>query len=189
MSESRENRRSEILKAACKEFSENGYDSTKMEQIAKRVGIGKSTIYEYFPSKNELLKASCEWIFDNILFDVANLMKENIPFAEKITRYIKYICEILNSVGNGMIILYGKTDSVQILKNNVNMFHVKLLDIIEQAVCMATENGEVRQDIKSRNVAKIITFMPSPIVCEEIKKGNSDAIDDMISILINGFSK
>ena len=47
MSETRENRRLEILKSACTEFSENGYDSAKMEQIARRVGIGKSTIYEY----------------------------------------------------------------------------------------------------------------------------------------------
>ena len=80
MSETRENRRSEILKAACTEFSENGYDSTKMEQIAKRVGIGKSTIYEYFPSKNELLKASCEWIFGTILCDVDNIMHNSIKY-------------------------------------------------------------------------------------------------------------
>lgn len=189
MSEIRENRRSEILKAACTEFSEKGYDSTKMEQIAKRVGIGKSTIYEYFPSKHELLKASCEWIFDNILSNVADLMKKDISFKEKVVTYIKYICEILNSIGNGMIVLYGKTDSVQVIKSNANLFHVKLLDIIEQAVCIAVENGEIRQDIKPRNIAKIITFMPSPIVCEEIKKGQDSALDDMIAILIDGFSK
>lgn len=189
MSEMRENRRSEILKAACIEFSENGYESTKMEQIAKRVGIGKSTVYEYFSSKNELLKASCQWVFSNILSDVTILMQKDIPFCEKVTTYIKYVCNTLNSIGNGMIILYGKTDSVQIIRSNAHEFHNKLVNVIEKAVKKAQQNGEIRDDISALSIAKIITFMPSPIVCDEIQKGHNKALDDMISILIHGFSK
>lgn len=189
MSETRENRRLEILKSACTEFSENGYDSAKMEQIAKRVGIGKSTIYEYFPSKNELLKASCEWIFDSILCDVNDIMQNDICFKNKVIDYIKYACNVLNSIGSGIMILYGKSDSVQIIRTNANMFHMKLLDIIEKAVFTATQNGEIRENINPRNIAKIITFLPSPILCDEIKKNGNAALDDIISILIYGFAK
>lgn len=189
MSETRENRRSEILKAACTEFSENGYDSTKMEQIAKRVGIGKSTIYEYFPSKNELLKASCEWIFGTILCDVDNIMQKDICFKDKVINYIKHACDILSSIGSGMMILYGKSDSVQIIRSNAGMFHMKLLDIIEKAVFKAVQNGEIRENINPRNIAKIITFLPSPILCEEIKNNGDAALDDIISILIYGLAK
>lgn len=189
MSEIKEGRRYEILKAACTEFSENGYESTKMEQIAKRAGIGKSTIYEYFSSKTELLQASCKWIFGNILCDVNDLMQKDICFKNKVINYIKYACDVLNSIGNGMMILYGKTDSVQIIRSSANVFHVKLLDIIEQSVYTAVKNGEVRDDINPRNIAKIITFMPSPILCEEIEKSGDNAINDIISILIHGFAK
>ena len=189
MSEMRENRRSEILKAACIEFSENGYESAKMEQIAKRAGIGKSTVYEYFSSKNELLIASCEWGFGNILSYVTVLMQEDMSFCEKVATYIKYACDILNSIGNGMIILYGKSDSAQIVRSSVHQFHSKLVNIIEKAAETAKENGEIRDDISTRSIANIIAFMPSPVVCQELEKGHNNLLDDMISILIHGFAK
>ncbi|MCP3983575.1 MAG: TetR/AcrR family transcriptional regulator [bacterium] len=49
-------RRTQILKAASEVISESGYDRSSVDQIAKRAGLSRSTIYEYFPSKDEILK-------------------------------------------------------------------------------------------------------------------------------------
>jgi len=43
---SREEKQTDILKAAIRVFSEHGFDGAKMEYIAKEAGIGKGTIYE-----------------------------------------------------------------------------------------------------------------------------------------------
>jgi len=41
-------------------FSEQGYDATTVEQIARRAGVTKSTFFRYFPDKRELLSAGQE---------------------------------------------------------------------------------------------------------------------------------
>src|SRR6185312_14998593 len=46
----------EILDAALKVFAEKGFAAARMEDIAKRAGVTKGTIYLYFPSKEEVFK-------------------------------------------------------------------------------------------------------------------------------------
>ncbi|HVV32426.1 MAG TPA: TetR/AcrR family transcriptional regulator [Vitreimonas sp.] len=52
-----EARPEEILEAALDEFTENGFDAARMEDIAKRAGLSKAGVYLYFPSKIALLEA------------------------------------------------------------------------------------------------------------------------------------
>lgn len=190
MSETRENRRSAILKAACIEFCENGFECTKMEQIAKRAGIGKSTVYEYFSSKNELLQASCDWIFKNIQHDVEKIMQSETPFKQKVRDYIDYICNLLTSIGNGISVFYSSSDSTQqIIRNIVYSFHTMLCQTIQTAAEQAMQNGEIRNDISPKSIAKIITFTPSPIFCEEIKNDKENILDDILNLLYSGFCK
>lgn len=47
-------RRSAILKAATEVFREVGYERASMAMISQRVGGSKTTLYSYFPSKEEL---------------------------------------------------------------------------------------------------------------------------------------
>jgi AcrR family transcriptional regulator len=46
--------------AAVDLFSEQGYDATTVEQIARRAGVTKSTFFRHFPDKRELLSAGQE---------------------------------------------------------------------------------------------------------------------------------
>ena len=50
-----------IIEAAAKVFANRGYSGTLMADIAREAGIGKGTIYEYFPSKEGLFFALFEW--------------------------------------------------------------------------------------------------------------------------------
>ncbi|UZD56060.1 TetR/AcrR family transcriptional regulator [Caldimonas aquatica] len=47
----------ELLDAALEMFVEKGFAATKMDDVAARAGVSKGTVYLYFPSKEELLKA------------------------------------------------------------------------------------------------------------------------------------
>jgi AcrR family transcriptional regulator len=55
-----EARPEEILEAALDEFTENGFDAARMEDIAKRAGLSKAGVYLYFPSKIAVLEALIE---------------------------------------------------------------------------------------------------------------------------------
>jgi len=50
-------RPTEILAAALAEFVEHGFAATKLEDVARRAGITKGTLYLYFESKEALFKA------------------------------------------------------------------------------------------------------------------------------------
>jgi len=52
-----EDKRQEIIRIAARLFEELGYDRTSMSTIATQVGGSKATLYGYFPSKEELLRA------------------------------------------------------------------------------------------------------------------------------------
>jgi mycofactocin system transcriptional regulator len=45
---------SAIERAAFVLFQQQGFDDTTMEQIAQAVGVGKRTLFRYFPSKNDI---------------------------------------------------------------------------------------------------------------------------------------
>ncbi len=47
----------ELIDAALALFVEHGFAATRMEEIASRAGVSKGTLYLYYPSKEELLKA------------------------------------------------------------------------------------------------------------------------------------
>ena len=47
----------ELLDAALDLFVEKGFAATRAEEVAARAGVSKGTLYLYYPSKEELLKA------------------------------------------------------------------------------------------------------------------------------------
>ena len=53
----KEARPAELLEAALALFVEKGFAATRSEEVARAAGVSKGTLYLYFPSKEELLKA------------------------------------------------------------------------------------------------------------------------------------
>ena len=80
-------RRADILKAACEDFCESGYDRARMENIARRAGIGKSTIYEYFPSKTDLLEAVVDWVLEQACAELERIFTADTSFREMVRFY------------------------------------------------------------------------------------------------------
>ena len=51
----KETKKRDIAIAAMSVFADRGFEAASMNQVAKEAGIGKGTIYEYYPSKEELI--------------------------------------------------------------------------------------------------------------------------------------
>ena len=69
-----EEKRGEIVRIASELFDEIGYDRTSMATISERLGGSKATLYGYFSSKEELLRAvlQCQVAseFDQIMHEL-----------------------------------------------------------------------------------------------------------------------
>jgi AcrR family transcriptional regulator len=73
-----EEKKQEIVTVAARLFEELGYERTSMSAIAARVGGSKATLYAYFPSKEDLLRA----VLDHDVNEEANRLMHEL-LAEK----------------------------------------------------------------------------------------------------------
>jgi len=53
-------RKEEILTQAALLFAKHGYSETDTQLLAETIGVGKGTVYRYFPSKRELFLAAAD---------------------------------------------------------------------------------------------------------------------------------
>jgi len=66
----------EILDAALDVFAEKGFAAARMEDIARRAGVTKGTIYLYFPSKQDVFKALARHHVGSTLADAMEQTKD-----------------------------------------------------------------------------------------------------------------
>ena len=59
-------RRKEISDASIHLFLDKGFNETSMREIAKAAGVGKSTLYDYFKSKDEILISPHHQLSENL---------------------------------------------------------------------------------------------------------------------------
>ncbi len=94
-----------MLEAAHKLFLKNGFSKTKIIDIADEAGIGKGTVYEYFPSK-ELLFAE---VFNSRImnaYDKAGLILNSACSAEqKFLDYARFEADNLSKFGDSLHLL------------------------------------------------------------------------------------
>jgi AcrR family transcriptional regulator len=106
-----------ILSAAYKIMSEKGYDATSISMIAKQAGISKGLMYNYYDSKEDLLKA----LIDKTLGDSENLMAKiySEDPAETLSNIFSWFFdELRNNIGewrflSGIMLKADKYDFVE----------------------------------------------------------------------------
>ncbi len=70
----KEARPAEIIEAGLAEFAENGFAAAKLEDVARRAGIVKGTIYRYFDSKDALFEAALKARLTPLIGEIEQLV-------------------------------------------------------------------------------------------------------------------
>ena len=77
----KDDRPAELLQAALALFTEKGYSSTRAEEIARRAGVSKGTLFLYFRSKEELFEAVVKHATAPVLHDAQTFAKNFVGSA------------------------------------------------------------------------------------------------------------
>ncbi len=80
-------RRDAILSAALEEFSLRGFESARLDDVARRAGVAKGTIYLYFRDKESLFQELVRVMLTPIVGTIESLGAADLPInllAEKI---------------------------------------------------------------------------------------------------------
>lgn len=90
----------ELILANCRDLvSEKGLSNLNIREVAKTCGVSVGSIYYYFPSKNDLVIASIESVWEDI-FSIENLAVENVSFLAYIGGLLKNIEKTIKKYPN-----------------------------------------------------------------------------------------
>ncbi len=78
-----------ILSSALDIFSRKGFYNTSIADIAANINISVGSIYNYFPSKKKLARASISMVTKKLALKLGNINKQNISTKEKIFNFVQ----------------------------------------------------------------------------------------------------
>src|SRR5690242_144766 len=82
-------RREAILAAALDEFAERGFEAARLDDVAKRAGIAKGTIYLYFRDKETLFQELLRAMLTPLVGTIEALGQADIPLAALADRIVE----------------------------------------------------------------------------------------------------
>lgn len=93
--------RERILRAAAALFRQQGFNGTSMQDLAKAVGLTKSSLYHHFPSKDALLLEILELTVDRTYPAVQEVAESDLPASERLRRAIHmHVVELIRDRDN-----------------------------------------------------------------------------------------
>jgi len=79
-------KRREIIRVAAQAFQDLGYERTSMLTIAERMSGSKQTLYNYFPSKEDLLRAVLDFDVGNVADQALEEFSAETSLRKALTR-------------------------------------------------------------------------------------------------------
>lgn len=144
-----EDRPREICAAALEVFAEKGFAAAKLDEIARRAGVSKGTLYLYFKDKEQLFRAVVRnTVVPNVEMLRAGLIQTGLPFADLVRLFLTQFVEITNRVPVGAVakmVISESRNFPELAKVWHDEVVSKALGTVTALIEMAQAKGEVRE--------------------------------------------
>ena len=88
-------KREAIVRAAVEEFRSAGYEATSMDRIAAVAGVSKRTVYNHFPSKEELFALILEELWQSSVASVELPYRADQPLEVQLLQLLRQKLDLL----------------------------------------------------------------------------------------------
>ena len=174
----KEARPSEIVDAATSVFAENGYAGANLDEVARRAGVAKGTLYRYFETKEDLFRAVARAAVA-VNFDLVE--SATSVFQGSIREFIPILLKsAAKGLGDSRIpaiarMVIGEArqfpDLARIWHDNVA---ARILEILVRALAEGQERGEVRPGNPHLQAFSLVGPMLTAILFREVFADDSD---------------
>jgi TetR/AcrR family transcriptional regulator of autoinduction and epiphytic fitness len=89
-------KREAIIQAAIAEFRDNGFKVTSMDNIAARAGVSKRTVYNHFPSKDELFAGILTQLWESVQDQFELDYRKDQPLREQLRALMRAKMGVFN---------------------------------------------------------------------------------------------
>lgn len=108
-----EERREQIVRAAAKLFSEQGYYSTTIQDIAREADISVGLIYQYFRDKDDVLFLTLQAVLETYEREIPRALEGVEPPLERLCLAIDAYCRIVDRKRDATVLTYRSTKSLR----------------------------------------------------------------------------
>ncbi|WP_299825648.1 TetR/AcrR family transcriptional regulator [uncultured Pontibacter sp.] len=185
--------KTEILNEAQKLFRHYGWSKTTMEDIAKAAGKGKSTLYYYYKSKDEIFDA----VVSREMEEVFRILKEAVDKVETAENKLRTLCltkfHILQEKVNLYNVVKGEIEaSIPRLMDLNRRYEIREISLVRSILKFGLEKGEFAQytaeDIDAISFAMVCAFrgLEVGLLVENKFTDLGGRMDLIIDILMKG---
>lgn len=183
----------EILSGAKKLFGKHGLKKTTMEEIATAAGKGKSTLYYYFPSKNEIFEAVVEDEMKNVVKRIREAVNVSLTAKEKLKAFLQaQITSIIGFHSFKEVLFDDLVDSMRMLICIKSRYEQIQIDMIKEILLGGSQSGEFKEMSADRmnkmSFVMVTAFrgLHFPLSIELSELQTHEYFDEMIDMLIAG---
>jgi AcrR family transcriptional regulator len=150
-----EERKDQIMSAAEDVFAKKGFDKARMDDIADKTGLSKGTLYLYYKSKDDLIIAIVDRIFQREFSSFENIDMSDMSatdaiwlFTDTVIRDIKIFMRLMPLAYEFLGLAFRNKFVQKALRIYVNRYMNILVPIIQQGI----DSGEFRL-VEAKDVA------------------------------------
>lgn len=141
-------RKIQIINAAEDVFTKKGFDEARMDDIAEETGLSKGTLYNYFKSKDDLIIAILDRIFqrefrafENIDLSTMSATEGVSLFTDMVMKDIKLILRLMPIAYEFLALAFRNKIVQKALKVYLNHYMDVFIPIVQRGI----DTGEFRQ--------------------------------------------
>ncbi len=180
-------RRHEIFHAAVHLFLKQGFQETSMRQIAKAAGVGKSTLYDYFPTKDDILVFTVEDEIIEALAHAREITNEELSAEKKLRQIMQMQMRFLEDNKQLLVKLNFesqrlKAESQERIQEKRHAYQDLVRSIIEEGI----HNGEFRK-VNPLLAARTLLLLLTSVIYTTRPTGSPEAmLKDAMDIFFGG---
>ena len=189
----KEEYRKKIILTAGQIFSRYGFRKTTMEEIAKALNIGKSSIYYYFKSKED--------IFETVVLHEANILRNELTTAiksvdspiEKMEKYVFVRMKSFEKLSNYYNSIFDKNlshyDFIEKIREKYDREELAILRLI---LCIGSRRGVfsiANSEYTALVVQTTLKGLEVPLFWKKKEENIEDRLRAILDVLFNGILK
>jgi AcrR family transcriptional regulator len=185
--------REEVVNTAQKLFKQYGLQKTTMEDIAKSMGRGKSTLYYYYKSKEEIFDAVIMQEIDEVFERTRSAVDKVALAEEKLKAYFSVTLKTVKSKANLYKIVKGEIgDNLFHVKSLIKKFNTRETQMVKEILLLGIGNEEFNQSIRddidllSYSAVSAVRSLVVDLAIENKFPNWDERLNVVINILIKG---
>lgn len=156
-------RRAAILDAALEEFSASGFAAARLEDVARRAGVAKGTIYLYFSDKEVLFQELIRAFLTPVIQSTGMAAMGRLPMREAAERLFRtFAAEIFNTRRKDVVRLVI-TEGQRFPKMAEFYFHEVVMPVMDTVRTLA-QAAVARGELESDALARFPQLLGAPII-------------------------